>query len=77
MLAFGLYFIMTRTHPIFERVFRTYDHLNGVVQENLHGIRVVKSFVREDHGAEIQHAISERIYKDFKRRSNSSLGTPR
>ena len=48
ILALGLYFIMTRTHPIFERVFRTYDWLNGIVQENLHGIRVVKSFVRED-----------------------------
>ena len=35
--------------PLFERVFKTYDKLNIVVQENLHGIRVVKSFVREDH----------------------------
>ena len=67
VLAFGLYFIMTRTHPIFERVFRTYDHLNGVVQENLHGIRVVKSFVREDHEEQKFNAISERIYKDFKK----------
>lgn len=67
VLAFGLYFIMTRTHPIFERVFRTYDRLNGVVQENLHGIRVVKSFVREDHEEQKFNAISERIYRDFKK----------
>ena len=39
---------MTHAHPIFERVFRIYDKLNNVVQENLRGIRVVKSFVRED-----------------------------
>ncbi|MCD8218864.1 MAG: hypothetical protein LUC50_00455, partial [Ruminococcus sp.] len=46
VLGVGLYFIMTRTHPIFERVFRIYDKLNNITQENLHGIRVVKSFVR-------------------------------
>ena len=49
VLGVGLYFIMTRVHPIFERVFKTYDKLNNVTQENLHGIRVVKSFVREEH----------------------------
>ena len=67
VLVLGLYFIMTRTHPIFERVFRTYDKLNSVVQENLHGIRVVKSFVREDHENKKFTAISENIYKDFKK----------
>ena len=67
ILALGLYFIMTRTHPIFERVFRTYDWLNGIVQENLHGIRVVKSFVREDHEKKKFNSVSERIYKDFKK----------
>ena len=48
LLFIGLYIIMRRTHPVFERVFRTYDKLNQVVQENLRGIRVVKSFTRED-----------------------------
>ncbi len=67
ILGFGLYFIMSKTHPIFERVFRTYDRLNSVVQENLHGIRVVKSFVREDHEEKKFNTISERIYKDFKK----------
>ena len=49
VLGGGLYFIMTHAHPIFERVFKIYDKLNNVVQENLRGIRVVKSFVREDY----------------------------
>ena len=67
VLIGGLYLIMTKTHPIFERVFRTYDKLNGVVQENLHGIRVVKSFVREEHEEQKFNSISERIYRDFRK----------
>ena len=65
ILAIALYFIMTRTHPIFERVFKTYDKLNNVVQENLHGIRVVKSFVREDFEINKFKSISQKIYDDF------------
>ena len=65
ILAIALYFIMTRTHPIFERVFKTYDKLNNVVQENLHGIRVVKSFVREDFEINKFKRISKKIYDDF------------
>lgn len=65
ILGVGLYFIMTRVHPIFKRVFRTYDSLNNVVQENLHGIRVVKSFVREGHEVEKFEKISDSIYQDF------------
>lgn len=65
ILGIGLYFIMTRTHPIFERVFKTYDKLNNVVQENLHGIRVVKSFVREDYEIKKFKDISQDIYNDF------------
>ena len=49
LLAVGLYLIMSRAHPIFERVFKTYDKLNNVVQENLRGVRVVKAYVREAH----------------------------
>ena len=41
------------THPIFHRVFKTYDRLNGVVRENLHGIRVVKGFVRENYEVQV------------------------
>lgn len=65
VLGIGLYFIMTHAHPIFERVFRTYDKLNNVVQENLHGIRVVKSYVREEHEIEKFEKISTSIYDDF------------
>ena len=65
ILGIGLYLIMTRVHPIFKRVFKTYDKLNNVVQENLHGIRVVKSFVREDYEREKFGKISTQIYEDF------------
>ena len=65
ILGFGLLFIANHVHPIFERVFRTYDKLNRVVQENLRGIRVVKSFTREDHEIEKFENISQTIYKDF------------
>jgi len=65
VLGVGIYTIMTRTHPIFRRVFKTYDRLNSVVQENLRGVRVVKSFVREDHEIDKFNGISSSIYKDF------------
>ena len=65
VLALGIYTIMSRTHPIFRRVFKTYDKLNNVVQENLRGVRVVKSFVREDYETEKFNGISASIYKDF------------
>lgn len=65
VLGGGLYFIMTHAHPIFERVFKIYDKLNNVVQENLRGIRVVKSFVREDFEEKKFKNVSEDIYDDF------------
>ena len=65
VLAVGIYLIMTRTHPIFKRVFQTYDKLNNVVQENLRGVRVVKSFVREDYETDKFTGISGSICKDF------------
>lgn len=65
ILGVGLYLIMTHAHPVFEKVFKTYDKLNNVVQENLHGIRVVKSYVREDHEIEKFEKISTSIYNDF------------
>ena len=65
LLAVGLYFLMTGAHPLFSRVFKTYDKLNRVVQENLHGIRVVKSYVREDHETEKFKKISDDIYTLF------------
>ena len=67
VLAFGLFYIVSHAHPIFERVFKTYDKLNRVVSENLHGIRVVKSFVREEKEKEKFEETSTQIYNDFVR----------
>ena len=65
VLGGGLVLIITHVHPIFVRVFRTYDRLNNVVQENLHGIRVVKSFIREEHEERKFKDISQAIFQDF------------
>ncbi len=65
VLGFGLYFIMTNVHPIFVKVFKVYDKLNNVVQENLHGIRVVKSYTRESFEENKFQNISEAIFHDF------------
>lgn len=65
VLGLGLYLIMSRVHPIFVRVFRTYDKLNNIVQENLHGIRVVKSYIREDHEEKKFADVSQTIFNDF------------
>lgn len=65
ILALGLFWIGHLTHPIFSRVFHTYDKLNRIVRENLHGIRVVKSFVREDHETKKFKSVSTDIQKDF------------
>lgn len=65
VLGIGLYFIVSRSHPYFEKVFHIYDELNGVVQENLTGIRVVKSFVRESFEVKKFSRVSKRIYETF------------
>lgn len=67
VLGIGLYFIMSHAHPIFKRVFKKYDKLNAIVQENLRGIRVVKSFVREDHEINKFEDSSKDIYNDYTR----------
>jgi len=67
LLACGLFLLIKLVHPIFERVFKTYDKLNNVVQENVRGIRVVKSFVREKAETEKFTETSDKIYKDFVR----------
>ncbi|WBY63870.1 ABC transporter ATP-binding protein [Thermocaproicibacter melissae] len=61
----GLIFIAVNVHPIFVRVFKTYDRLNNVVQENLLGIRVVKSYNREEFEEEKFKNISQRIFDLF------------
>lgn len=65
VLGIGLWLIMSHVHPIFVRVFNTYDKLNNVVQENLLGIRVVKSYNREDHEEQKFAGISQSIFQDF------------
>ena len=65
LLCLGLFVLVKLVFPIFDRVFKTYDKLNNVVQENLHGMRVVKSFVREEKETEKFTTISGDIYKDF------------
>ncbi|WP_283610679.1 ABC transporter ATP-binding protein [Faecalispora anaeroviscerum] len=65
VLGLGLFLIMSRVHPIFVRVFRTYDKLNNIVQENLHGIRVVKSYIREDFEEKKFSDVSQEIFDDF------------
>lgn len=65
VLALCIFLVMKNVYPIFKRVFKTYDRQNQVVQENLRGIRVVKSFVREDFENQKFTSISNSIYKDF------------
>ena len=65
VLAVGLFGLIIVVHPIFERVFHTYDELNNVVDENLQGIRVVKSFNREDFEDKKFGRISLKIYEQF------------
>lgn len=65
ILGVGLFLIMSKAHPVFERVFKRYDKLNSVVQENVSGMRVVKAFVREDHEIEKFKKVSKSIYDDF------------
>lgn len=64
-LGIGLYIIVNQSHPYFEKVFHIYDDLNGVVQENLTGIRVVKSFIRENFEIEKFKHVSDKIFKTF------------
>ena len=65
ILATGLWLIMGHAHPIFKRTFKKYDKLNNVVQENLRGVRVVKSYVREDFEKQKFENASGDIYNDF------------
>ncbi len=64
VLVCGLGLIMSKAHPIFKRMFKKYDKLNRVVQENLRGIRVVKAFVREDEEIKKFNNVSDEISND-------------
>ncbi|WP_207664486.1 ABC transporter ATP-binding protein [Clostridium sp. AF32-12BH] len=65
ILAGVLFGIATHVHPIFKRIFKKYDALNNSVQENVAGIRVVKSFVRESYETEKFNQAAEEVRKDF------------
>jgi len=65
VLAVALVLLVPKVFKIFDRVFKTYDRLNNVVQENVHGIRVVKAFVREEREIEKFADVSGAIYRDF------------
>lgn len=64
-LAIGLAIVIHFAHPLFMKVFRIYDKLNNVVQENLQGIRVVKSYVREEQQEKVFDEVSTDVYKNF------------
>lgn len=64
-LAIGLAIVIHFAHPLFMKVFRIYDKLNNVVQENLQGIRVVKSYVREEQQEKVFGEVSTDVYKNF------------
>lgn len=66
VLGAGLFYIVIKAHPYFEAVFKRYDVLNRVVQENLNAIRVVKAYVREPYEAEKFHRISQDVFYQFK-----------
>ena len=77
ILAAGLIFIMTRTLPVFNEVFRKYDDLNASVQENVSAIRAVKAFVREDHENKKFSKAAQTLYNLFvKAESNLALNNP-
>lgn len=65
ILTVGLFAIVRAVHPVFQRVFGTYDQLNNIVQENLRGIRVVKSFNQQKYEVRKFNSVSKSIYLDF------------
>ena len=66
ILGIGLFTIVLKAHPHFEKVFLIYDKLNKIVQENLSGIRVVKSYVRAEYENKKFDNISQDVYFRFK-----------
>ena len=67
LLAVGLALVIFKAMPIFRRVFRKYDALNDSVQENVHAMRVVKSYVREDYEKKKFATAAEDVCSDFTR----------
>ena len=77
ILAIGLYFIMTKAIPFFNRIFKKYDAMNESVEENVRGMRVVKSYVREDFEEQKFDKASKSVKDDFvKAEKLVALNTP-
>ena len=67
ILAIGLLLVILNAHPIFKSVFKKYDRLNNSIQENVHGMRVVKAYVREDYEQKKFSNASDEVARDFTR----------
>lgn len=65
ILVFGLIIVISKTMPLFKRVFKKYDAINSSIQENVKGIRVVKSYVREEYEKKKFGAAAEDVCNDF------------
>lgn len=77
VIALCLFFIIWKAYPIFDRVFKEYDNLNNSIQENIRGMRVVKTYVREDFEKQKFGNAAEGLRKDFtKAEKILALATP-
>ena len=74
ILAIGMGILMKVVGPVFERVFKIYDRMNTVVQENVRGIRVVKTYVREDYETEKFEGVSGMLYRTFSKAQKTMAG---
>lgn len=74
ILAIGMGILMEVVGPVFERAFKIYDRMNTVVQENVRGIRVVKTYVREDHETEKFEGVSGMLYRTFSKAQKTMAG---
>ncbi len=74
ILAIGMGIMMKVVGPVFERAFKIYDRMNTVVQENVRGIRVVKTYVREDHETEKFEGVSGMLYRTFSKAQKTMAG---
>lgn len=77
VLGVGLFIIFKKVEPIFNRVFNKYDAMNNSIQENVKGMRVVKSYVREDYEIEKFDKTAQDVRADFTLGEKSSPSTPR
>lgn len=74
ILAIGMGILMKVVGPVFERAFKIYDRMNTVAQENVRGIRVVKTYVREDHETEKFEGVSGMLYRTFSKAQKTMAG---